>query len=400
MQKTVSLDFTTNPKALAVVNDTSAFICGSSDLYLIDFSEADPSFQTLNRDLIDSPQDVEIFGNYIYLLNNKQGDILYMPFSGGTAYSVPLSAMGSAPTDASSLAVTGDGTLYIADTTGNKLFCYNLSFGLDQKIITSDYGFSGPSCLYASGEDLYVGFGVESNFALLTHPVATGDYYITLDDVKISDFDKAVSTYAEKRDADTEYVDIDCVTSSGYTVDGNIGRYLLFYGLNTFDVTVSDGETEQDYTLYVTRSYPDWFTTDDLDDYYVYVQSKSEEEESETNKKNSGEQTLLLDISNINIDGLTITSFSKKVETSVEGTQVRIILTGNDEDDPPVIQLASDEALVMLSAAELERMVAKMRNQYLLYAVFAGTAVLLLVYFFLDYLKKHPGRRNYKRIKK
>ena len=397
--QSVALDFTTNPHALALVSSTSALICGSSDLYLVDFSETEPVFQTLNRDLIDSPQDVFVFGEYVYLLNNPQGDILYMPLSGGSAYSVPLSAIGSAPTDAASLAITEDGTLYIADTAGSMLFCYDLSFELDQKIATDDYGFSGPSSLCVSGDALYLCFSQSNTFAKLTHPVATGNYYITLDDVKVDQFDRSISVYTEKRSADSDYVDIDCISSGGFTADGDIGRYLLFYGLNTFYISVSDGETEMNYTLYITRDYPDWFSVDDLDDYYTYTQSKTQKA-APTKGTEDSENTILLDIDGLNMEGLTITSFSKDAVATVEGTKVRIVLSSSDKDNPPIIQLAAGDGLVTLSADALNSMIRQMRNQYIIYAVFAGVAVLLLVYFFLDFLKKHPGKRNYKRIKK
>ncbi|MEX1307464.1 MAG: NHL repeat-containing protein [Eubacteriales bacterium] len=399
LTQSVSLEFTTNPHALTLINQTSALICGSSDLYFVDFYAPEPVFQTLNRDLIDSPQDVTIFGEYIYLLNNPQGDILYMPLSGETAYSAPLSAISSAPADATSLAITEDGTLYIADKSGNLFFCYDLSFELDQKIATDDFGFKGPRRLYASGEKLYICFSATNTFAELTHPVTTGDYYITLDDKKVDQFDKSVSVYTENRDADIDYVDIDYVASSGYTVEGNIGRYLLFYGLNTYDITVSDGKTKSTYTFYITRNFPDWFSVDDLDDYHTYTKTKDDEQPL-PEVVESSEQTLLLDINGLNMEGLKITSFSKDAVATVEGTKVRIVFDSNDSDDPPIIQLAAGDGLVTLSTDALNQMITQMRNQYILYAAFAGIAVILLVYFFLEYLKKHPGKRNYKRIKK
>ena len=252
---------------------------------------------------------------------------------------------------------------------------------LDQKIVTDDLGFSNPSCLYADGETLYLCFSTSGQFAKLTHPVATGDYYITLDEEKIDAFDKTITVYSQKRDADIEYIDIDCVSSNGFTAEGDIGRYLLFYGLNTFYIAVSDGVNEVAYTLFVTRSYPSWFTLDDLEEYHEYTKSKDKPKEN-TALTDDSEKIILLDIGGLNADGLTITSFSKNASATFEGSKVRIVLSGGSADDPPIIQLALGDGLVTLSAEDLNHLITQKRNQYLLYAAFAGVAVLLLVYFF------------------
>ncbi len=399
LYKSVSLSFIANPSHFELLSETQALICGSSDLCLVDFSDDASTFQTLNRDLIGSPVDVAVFDGYIYLLNRSDGEILYISLTDSTAYLIPLSAMGPAPSDAASIAVADDGTIYIADTAGSKLYCYNPNFTFDQKISTELFGFASPTHLYTSGNTLYLGFSASNIFAELTNPVATGDYYITLDEHKLSNFDAAVTTYSVKMSAEDDYVDIDCVVGNAYAVDGDIGRYLLFYGLNTFSIDVSNGETETTYTLYITRRYPDGFTTEGLDDYIAYTKKKDSGEPEDSPAKNT-KNSILLDLESLNIDGLTITSFSKDAEATVEGDQVRIVFSGNGTDDPPIIQIASGSGLVTLSADALERLLVQKRNQYLLYTAFVGVGVILLVYFFMDYMKKHPGKRHYKRIKK
>ncbi len=264
---------------------------------------------------------------------------------------------------------------------GNKIYSYDSDFNLDQKIVTDDFGFSNPSCLYADGETLYLCFSTSGQFAKLTHPVATGDYYITLDEEKIDAFDKTITVYSQKRDADIEYIDIDCVSSNGFTAEGDIGRYLLFYGLNTFYIAVSDGVNEIAYTLFVTRSYPSWFTLDDLEGYHEYTKSKDKPKEN-TALTDDSEKIILLDIGGLNMDGLTITSFSKNASTTVEGSKVRIVLSGASADDPPIIQLAAGEGLVTLSAEALHHLACPKAQSIFVVCIFCGRSCSAFSVFF------------------
>ncbi len=397
LTRTIPLNFTANPRRFELVSESEALVCGSSDLYLVDFSGDEPSVQTLSRDLISNPQDVAVSGDDVFVLNDTDGELLYLSLTGGSAYIIPLSAMGPVPSDASGIAISSAGDITISDAANSLLYCYGSNFEFDQKIATDDDGFSTPTALYASGETLYVCFSASDTFAKLVNPVASGNYYITLDDEKLDGFDETVTIYSARMSASDDYVDIDCVAGDGFTVSGDIGRYLLFYGLNTFDISVDDGKTEIDYTVYITRNYPEGFTAEGLDDYIAYIKEKNSGAKETENQRKSA---VILDIENLDMSGLRITSFSKDAIATLEGNQVRIELKDSAGEDPPIIQIATSDGLVLLSADALNRLIIQKRNQYILYTAFAGVVILLLVYFFMDYLKKHPGKRHYRRKKK
>jgi len=399
LTRQIDLSFMAHPTRFALVDSTHALICDSSDLYLIDFLGTDVSYETLNRDLIKTPLDVALHDGMIYLLNSVNGDLLLMPLSENTVLPVSLSAAGVAPLNATSIAVNEASKIYIADALQNKIFCYNPDFTLNQRILTDDSGFSGPTQLFASNGDFLVCFSAQAAFAKLVTQVQISDYYITLDDKKLKNFEKDITVYSTKAGASETYVDIDCIATDDFSVKGDIGRYLLFYGLNTFDVAVDDGTKKAVYTLYVTREYPEGFTVDDIDDYISYTQTKDIQSVPTSPIINTA-QALLLDIDGLNLDKLKITSLSKEAQATVVDGKIKIVVKSTDSDNPPVLQLATAEGLVILSANDLNQYIVNKRNQFLLYVIIAGASGLLIVYFFIDYLKKHPAKRHYKKAKK
>ena len=196
-----------------------------------------------------------------YLCNLK-GDILIYNLDGVLLNYGAVSGYSYHPTNAVSIAATEDGTLYVCDEDNASLYRYDNNLNDIARYPLSSYGVTSPYSLFGHEQDILVCQPINNEVGIFSASAYTGGFIIKVDGDVISDFSSDVFSYDFKVTADTEHVDLGCVVSGGYSASGSIGRYLLDYGLNTFNIKVTnDGDTDT-YKLYVYARISGWFSAD------------------------------------------------------------------------------------------------------------------------------------------
>jgi sugar lactone lactonase YvrE len=392
----LDVSFITNPQKIDIIDSTRLVVMGSSALFFVTIDGTNISYTQKTHNYITSPRDITVYDDNVYFLASLDGNVLTYNADAVLIGAVTGASMKKHPDDAYSLGFAADGTLYIADYATAKLYRYESSFDYIACYDLTAYGVSGPFSLSQGKSDTYICFPAQNEIGVFSAARYSGGFQITINDDAISGFSATRYTYDFTMSSEQEVVDIDCAATGDYSADGAIGRYLLDYGLNEFNVYITNDDTVSTYTLYVTRNYPDGFVLDaDTIDAFIAYQAASETAVTTPAKSNQqGAVMITLDLQNLDPDSFNVVSLSKHVKATIQGSQITLIFDDQLEESPSVL-LSAKDGIITVNEKAMAGLIAKQRNLFIALASLAGAVAVFGMYFFTLYLKNHPGKRKY-----
>jgi len=404
--KSIDISFAANPIRLDVINSTQLVLLDKTSLFFITIDGDRINYTYKTNALATSPKDISIHNSSVYYLCSATGDLLIYNTAGVLINSVLASDWSKAPSNASSLAVTNDGVLYISDNASMQLYQYDASFNYIQTHDLSTGHSSDPYTLY-SKDSLLLCFPVDNEVGLFHINTYAGTFNITLDGDQINEFSKEILSYDFTVDPGTMSIDIACDVTGDYTVSGNIGRYLLDYGLNVFTVTLNNTNDSTAYKLYVTRAYPEGFTLDNetIDAFIAYQESQTQGMPAVNKTPSSDPVQILIEFDNISPSVFEITSLSKQIKANNNDGRFLITYDSTINNlEPPQLLISAKDGVIAVSEQSISSMIKQKRNLFITLASFIGALIIASAHFFILHLQnrspKHRFDKHIFKIKK